>query len=64
MSSLSASHVATEVHVVRTATVRVVMTAKVAAAMTEAQEVHAAKRQQTLQQSRTTSRRCSNHLLA
>jgi hypothetical protein len=64
MLSQSASHAETEVHVVRSVTVvHAAMTAEateVHAAMTEAQEVHVVSVRLThLQQSRTTSQRCS-----
>jgi hypothetical protein len=61
MSSRSASQEETEAHVVRTAMVRVVTTARVAAVMIEVQEVHVASVLPRLL-SRTTNLRCSKHL--
>jgi hypothetical protein len=62
MLSQSASHVATEVLARMTARVAAVMTAEETVAhvaTTEALRVHAVSVQQMLQQSRTTSQRCS-----
>jgi hypothetical protein len=62
MLSLSASHVETEVHVVRSVTaVHVVMSAEATeahAAMTEVQEVHVVS-VRLRHQSRTTNQKCS-----
>ena len=64
MSSLSASHAVTRVHVVRTATVRAAMSAEVTAvhaARTEVREVRVARDlPMLLQQSRTTNLKCSD----
>jgi hypothetical protein len=66
MSSLSASHAETEVHVVTTTTVattadHVVMTTVAHAVTTEVQEVHVASVQLMLLSRTTTSQRCSKH---